>query len=253
MPAKTIAIIQPVYLPWLGYFEQIARTDRFVVYDDVQYTRQDWRNRNRIPGANGPIWLTVPVRRAPLGTPIREIEIDNRHRWVAKHLGSIEQTYRAAPHFEPCHGVLEDILRRGWTRLADLDLALIRALCAGFGIAPGVVLSSDIPSDPGFVGRFDRAAEDPAVARRNMRLVEICRQQGAGLFYVGARARDYIDTALFARFGIEVVFQDYRHPVYPQRRPGFQPHMAAIDLLMNTGPDARGILLSSPAPDFAIG
>lgn len=250
---RSISIIQPVYLPWLGYFEQIARTDHFVLYDDVQYTKQDWRNRNRIPGANGPIWLTVPVRKAPFGTPIHEIAIDNRHRWVAKHLKSVTATYARAPHYAVWFDRLRGVLDREWDRLADLDAALIALLCDGFGIDTPTSRSSRTPGDPGFVGQFDASADDPAITRRNMRLVELCRHHGAQVFYIGARAADYIDLPLFARFGIRVVFQDYRHPDYPQVTRDPQSHMAAIDLLMMAGPGARDILLSPPAPDLGGG
>jgi len=249
MCSKTIAIIQPVYLPWLGYFEQIARADHFVFYDDAQYTKQDWRNRNRIPGANGPVWLTVPVQKAPLGARINEIQIDNRHYWAKKQLRSVSFTYRRAPYFDRYFEMLEGILTQDWSLLADLDVALIQAICADMGITPEMSLSSQVPGDPGFITQVDASAADPVVARRNLRLVDLCRHHGADLFYVGARASDYIDTALFGQFGIKVVFQDYQHPSYPQPEP--QSHMAVIDLLMNTGPDARDILLSSPAPGFA--
>jgi len=250
---RSLSIIQPVYLPWLGYFEQIARTDVFVLYDEVQYTKQDWRNRNRIPGAQGPVWLTVPVRRAPLGTPIHAIRIDTRHRWAAKHLRSVTQAYGRAPYYDPWFARLRAVLEQGWDRLVDLDAALIRLICGGFGIDTPMVRSSEAPGDPAFAGQFDTAAADPGVARRNLRLVELCRRHGADLFYVGAKAADYIDRDLFARFGIRVVFQEYRHPAYPQPGRGMQTHMAAIDLLMMTGPGARDVLLSPPGPDFTEG
>ena len=96
-----IGILQPVFLPWLGYFEQMARVDHFVFLDDVQYTAQDWRNRNRIKTASGSIWLTVPVKGHPLGALIRGIEINQEQKWLRKHLLSIEQNYRNCPHFQP--------------------------------------------------------------------------------------------------------------------------------------------------------
>lgn len=251
--SKAIAIIQPVYLPWLGYFEQIAYADHFVFYDDVQFGRHNWRNRNQILSVNGPIWLTVPVKKPSFGALINEIEINNAQPWASKHLKSIRFNYQRAPYFEPCFSVLQEILQREWTSLSDLDATLTRALCGMMDITPSMSLSSDVPSDPDFVGQLDAHAADPTVAQRNMRVIEVCRHHGADQFYVGARAEDYIDPELFARFGITVWFQDYVHPVYPQQSPEPQSHMAVIDLLMNTGPDARRILLSSPAPAFADG
>lgn len=250
MSPKVIAIMQPVYMPWLGYFEQMAHAGHFVFYDDVQYTRQDWRNRNQILTPSGPIWLTVPVKKAPLGTAINRIEIDNKHYWVSKHLKSIALNYKRAPHFEGCFEMLRTILEQDWTRLADLDVALTQAICAELKIAPVMSRSSELPGDPRFTGQFDSTAADPVVARRNMRLVELCLHHGADIFYVGARARDYIDTDLFACFGLGVVFQNYVHPVYPQQSSLSQSHMSIIDLMMNVGPEARGILLSSPVPEF---
>lgn len=251
MSTRVIAVIQPVYLPWLGYFEQIAYADHFVFYDDVQYTRQDWRNRNRILGPSGPIWLTVPVKKATLNVAINKIEIDNTHYWVSKHLKSITFNYRRADYFDHCFEILRAILQQEWTLLADLDVALIRAICADLGIAPTMSLSSALPSDPEFVGQLDTIAADPVVARRNMRIIELCRHHRAEVFYVGARASDYIDTDLFERFGIRVVFQRYVHPVYPQQHAVAQSHMSVVDLLANVGPAARSVLLSSPPPALA--
>lgn len=248
----TLAIIQPVYLPWLGYFEQMAYVDHFVFYDDVQYTKQDWRNRNQIQGANGPIWLTVPVRRTALSTLINQVEINNTRPWASKHLKSIYYNYSKAPYFDGVFAMLEEIVAKDWRLLVDLDLALTQAIAEKLRIAPEMALSSSLPREPEFADQPVRGIADETVARRNMRIIEICRHFGADVFYVGARAADYIDIAHFARFGISVVFQDYTHPVYPQIAPVFHSHMSVIDLMMNTGPGARDVLLSPPPPAFAI-
>lgn len=251
MRPKVIAIMQPVYLPWLGYFEQMAYADHFVFYDDVHYSKQNWRNRNKILSPTGPIWLTVPVKRAPLATAISKIEIDNRHFWAAKHIRSITFNYRRAPYFDQYFPMLRDILKQDWQKIADLDIALIQAICNDLGIAPAMSRSSDLPTDPSFTDQPKASTNDPVATRRNMRIIELCLHHKAKLFYVGASARDYIDIEMFARFGISVAFQDYVHPVYPQQTQGMHTHMAAIDLLMNTGPSAREVLLSARPPGFA--
>lgn len=244
MRQKTIAIIQPVYLPWLGYFEQIERADHFVVYDDVQYTPQDWRNRNRILSVNGPIWLTVPVRKSGLSAKINEVEIDNTHYWASKHLKSITFNYERAPHYDRYYTMLRAILEQKWEKLVDLDLALIQAICDELQITTSVSLSSGAVTDLKLVNMPKESNVDPVILRRNLRLIDLCRHHEASVFYVGARARDYLDGDLFREFGIEPVFQSYDHPVYSQRTTQFHSHMSVIDLLMNTGPAAREIMFS---------
>jgi len=243
---KTIAILQPVYLPWLGYFEQMAYADHFVFYDEVQNTRQDWRNRNRILTKDGPFWLTVPVRKTGLATPINQVGIDNSKHWKKKHLRAIYYNYKDRAHFMPLYGAIEALLSNDWIKLCDLDVALIECLCEHLAIDTEISRASDVLKDPDL---YERAAKGTAECRnysRNWRLIEICRHHGASHFYEGAKGADFIDTDLFRRHGIEVVFQEYCHPVYPQRHPGFLSHLSVLDLIMNTGPRARDILLSSP-------
>lgn len=241
---ETIGILQPSYLPWLGYFEQLARADRFVFLDDVQYTRQDWRNRNRIKTASGPIWLTVPVKKHSLGAQIREIEVNYEHRWQRRHLLSIEQSYSKSRYFQPFFGELEQELSTRVSRLVDLDCRLIRLICRYLGIDTPTCRSSELPTNDGL-----RPVTGPgAVSDPNQRLIDICRYFGAARFYEGASGAAYIDVERFQRSGLEVVFQAYRHPSYPQAFGDFVSHLSAIDLIMNTGPDAPEILRSSPPP-----
>ncbi len=228
---RTIGILQPVYLPWLGYFEQMAYADHFVFLDDVQYTHQDWRNRNRIKTATGSIWLSVPIRRRSHRTPLCDIEINTEHGWQRRHLRSIEQSYSKCPHFQPLFDELADEIRQPPTRLVDLDCRLIGLLCKYLEIDTPTSFASQVPQAPG---------------DKNQRLIDLCRHHGAELFYEGARGRDYIDVERFHRAGIDVIFQSYRHPVYRQAFGEFLSHQSAIDLIMNTGPEAPAILRGSP-------
>src|SRR5262245_47797799 len=125
----TLAVLQPGYLPWLGFFDQMRRADVFVYYDDVQYDKHGWRNRNRIKSPAGPLWLTVPVRHAGLGKPkILDIEIEPSASWVRKHVGSLRQYYGHAPFVDRYLPALEALLQQPWTRLVDLDLAVAATL-----------------------------------------------------------------------------------------------------------------------------
>lgn len=233
---KIVAILQPVYLPWLGYFEQMAVADHFVFLDDVQYTRHDWRNRNRVKTATGPIWLTVPVRKHRRDSPIHDIEINNREDWRRRHLRSIEVNYSKCPYFQPLYSELERELSVSRSRLVDLDTSLISLLCRHLAITTPTSLASAI------------AKTAPSAGDPNRRILEICRHHEAEILYDGARAARFIDVERFRDAGIEVVFQDYRHPRYRQAFGEFLSHQAAIDLIMNTGPEAPAILRSSPLP-----
>lgn len=243
---KIIAILQPVYLPWLGYFEQIARADHFVFLDDVQYTRQDWRNRNRIKTATGSIWLTVPIRRRSLKTLIRDVEINAEQDWPRRHLRSIEQSYSKCPHFQPFFGDVTGELRQPPRLLADLDCRLIRLVCRYLEINTPTSFSSEVPRTPRPLCGASQASEIPD---RNQRLIDICEHLGAQGFYEGSKGRSYIDTDRFRRAGIEVVFQSFQHPSYRQAFGRFLPYQSAIDLIMNAGPEAPAIVRSSPLPE----
>jgi len=225
---RTCVVLQPGYLPWLGFFEQMAQADEFVLLDDVQYDKHGWRNRNRVKGPAGPVWLTVPVRAGGLDRPrICDVEIDaTQRRWAAKHLGTLRACYTGAPHFDRLYPQMEALLRHNWRLLVELDIALLALLCERLALRRPIHRSSTL----GVAG--DRCA----------RLVEICRGIGCDRYYSGGAARDYLDVALFERAGIEVAFQDYGHPQYPQRHGSFIPQLSIVDLLFNCGPASLGIL-----------
>lgn len=223
-----ISILQPGYIPWLGFFEQMHKCDIFVLYDDVQYDKHGWRNRNRIKTANGIQWLTVPVS-VSLSEPaiVREVRIDNSTNWRKKHLQSIRQNYSKAPFYRDHIGLFEEALTAEWELLVDLDIYIIEKLATMLGISTRMVRSSELD-----IPRGDKVE----------RLVDICRIFNADTFYEGAAGRDYIDTDLFARQGIGVEFQDYVHPVYQQLYGQFVPYLSIIDLLFNHGDESLSIL-----------
>ncbi|HEV8342733.1 MAG TPA: WbqC family protein [Candidatus Binatia bacterium] len=228
-----IVVLQPSYLPWLGYFDQMFKSDAFVVYDDVQYDKNGWRNRNRIKTPQGTQWLTVPVlikgRNFPLN---REIEINNSVSWRTKQLRSVVQNYRNAPFFNQYIGALEDILGRPWKLLVDLNMAFIYNLVEQLGLNARIYLASDLKIPK--VGKTER-------------LIEICRYFRADTFLEGDAGKNYMDEAFFSREGIRLEYHGYQHPVYQQLHGDFVPYMSVIDLLFNHGKDSLAILTHQKA------
>lgn len=217
------AVMQPTYLPWMGYFDLLDQADVFVLLDTVAFSRQSWQQRNRILAGGTVQWLTVPVRHA-LGTPIREIAVDTSRPWRRKHWGSLEQAYRRAPFWAEERGLLAPVYEREWRLLAELDVSLIRALAARLGIGTELVLASSLA---------------PAAGGREDALVDICRQVGAGTYLSPAGAAVYLASdARFAAHGIELRFHAYEHPVYAQPGTEFVSHLSVVDLLANVGPAA---------------
>ena len=224
---RTIGILQPGYLPWLGFFEQLYRCDVFVLYDDVQFEKGSWRNRNRIKTLAGPQWLTVPVLLKGRSFPaIKEVRIDNAVSWQKKHTLSISQNYRKAPFLARYEEGFFSKLGKSWDWLVDLDLELIQWFAQELGIKTPVLRSSEMGISGAGV----------------QRLIEIILSLGGTRFYEGSAGRNYIDANVFEREGISVMFQDYAHPVYPQLHGDFISHLSIIDLLFNCGPGSLNIL-----------
>jgi hypothetical protein len=223
-----IAILQPSYLPWLGYLDQIARSDAFVFYDDVQYDKNGWRNRNRIrvPGGEGWAWLTIPVQ-LPTSLPrILEVTSDPRAPWRRKHLAAIRSAYARAPHLDFLDRFFGQLFAGDETRLAEIAIESIRNLMQAFAVSTPLYRSSQLG-----VG-----------GDRNERLVNICRYFGASHYLSGSAARSYLDIALFERNGITVEWQDYLHPVYQQRYDPFISHLSSLDALLCAGAGAGAFL-----------
>lgn len=228
MADKTIGILQPGYLPWLGFFEQIYRSDVFVIYDDVQYDKEGWRNRNRIKTANGILWLTVPVHVKLSEMPlIKDVKIDNKENWRKKHLNSIKMSYAKSPFLKDYLSFFEDTYSRHWDYLIDIDMHFILNLMTFLGIKDKKIVFSSSLGIKG--GRIER-------------LIQICKKFNANKFYEGAAGRNYISEEDFLKHGIKVEYQDYKHPVYRQLYGNFVPYLSVIDLLFNHGKESLDIL-----------
>lgn len=226
----SVAIMQPTYLPWIGYFALIDRVDHFIFLDSVQFARRSWQQRNRIKSHQGEQMLTVPVlKRGRRDETIREVEIDPSARFALKHSRAIELAYRRAPFFTQYAPNLLSILNRPHRLLVDMNLDLIGWLMQAFHIETPCRRSSELQAD----------------GRRESLLVALCREVGADVYVSPPGAHDYIDqSTVFDDAGIAVHWHDYRHPTYPQLNGAFLPYMAAIDLLFNAGADSLAILRS---------
>ncbi|MBN1992344.1 MAG: WbqC family protein [Anaerolineae bacterium] len=219
----SLADIQPTFLPWRGYFDIIHKVDIFVFYDDAQYDRRSWRNRNRIKTPNGSQWITVPVlTKGKYFAPINEILIDNRQNWQHNHLKTIHHCYSKAPYFEQFFPLLVQVYEQPWERISDLDIYLTKMLADILGIRVQWVVSSDLK----------------LTSRSTDRLVDICLALGADRYLSGPSAQAYIEPEKFKQAGITLEYQIYNYPPYPQINGIFDPHISVIDLLFNCGPDA---------------
>jgi hypothetical protein len=219
-------ILQPSYIPWRGYFDQIRRADVFVFYDDVQYDARGWRNRNRVLSAGGPQWITIPVHHRDSQTerrPIHSIEICWETDWASRHLRTLEHCYRRAPHFCDVVDWLAPFYRRRDRFLADLTIELTCAIAERLGIQ---------------LTRFLRSSALRSEGHQTERLLSILRGLSATHYLTGPSARAYLDEGLLARHGIATEYMEYAYPDYPQLRPGFESHLSIVDLLVMTGPDA---------------
>lgn len=229
------AIHQPEHLPWLGFFDKVSRAQTLVLLDHVQFRKSYFQNRNRIRSNTGSVWLTVPVlTHGRLGQPLNKVEINNAGapRWREKYWGTLRQQYQRAPHWARYAALFEELYTREWRRLAELNETIIRHLLDALAIEVEIVKSSCLGA-PG---------------HRSELVLELCRRVGAKVYVSGISGRDYLDLPSFERAGIEVRFQDFRHPIYRQLHGPFLPGMSALDLLFNHGPDSRRILLDPRSP-----
>ncbi|PSK99473.1 WbqC-like protein [Murinocardiopsis flavida] len=229
-----VAMHQPHYLPWLGLIDKIDRSDLFVVLDHVQFERKGWQNRNYVASKNGPVLLTVPVVQRSHRERICDKQIDNSQTWREKHRRSItEHCYRGAPYFADFGPEILGIYDSEWPNLAELSLATTHSILRCFGITTPVVRASELGEFP---------------AQKSELLAQIAAKAGATVMLSGDGARGYVDKGVFDRYGIEVEWQDFRHPEYPQHSRAnreFLPRMAALDLLLNLGPESMPALRSA--------
>jgi len=218
---KKVAIVQSNYIPWKGYFDMIAAVDEFILFDDMQYTRRDWRNRNKIKTPRGIQWLTVPVRvKGRYHQTIRETEIRGAN-WAIDHWKALCSNYRRAANFDTVAKRLEPLyLSAEYSHLSKLNRALIEWVCDQLGIKTKISDCSECVAGDG----------------KTERLADLCAQAGAGEYLSGPAAKDYIDESVFARKGVKLTWFDYTgYPEYPQLWGAFEHGVSILDLLFNCG------------------
>lgn len=224
-----IAVLQPSFIPWLGYFDQIARTDAFVFLDDVQYTRRDWRNRNRIRTPSGWMWLTVPVQtRGKFDQSLLETRIDHSTDWRTKHLQALRHNYARAPYFDLVFPELENTYKKDSAMLVDFCLEMLAVINKMLGLQPVTHRSSELNIE----------------GQKADKILSICKALNADEYLTGDLARDYLDASEFGSQNISLKYQNYVHPEYRQHHPEFYSHLSVVDLLFNEGPDSLKILTS---------
>lgn len=221
---KKVAIVQSNYIPWKGYFDMIAAVDEFILFDDMQYTKRDWRNRNQIKTPQGTQWLTVPVKvKGKYLQTIRETEIDDLS-WAESHWRSMVLNYRRADHFGEIAKWLEPLYLGDQPRfLSQLNRKFLEAVCSYLAIDTHI-------SDSWDYGLAEGKTE---------RLASLCAQAGGGEYISGPAARDYLDVKVFEDMGIKLTWLDYEgYEPYPQQWGSFTHNVTILDLLFNCGRDA---------------
>jgi len=226
---KRVAIVQSSYIPWRGYFDLIGLVDEFVLFDDRQFTRRDWRNRNRIKSAQGTVWLTVPVKvKGRRFQRIDDTEVDG-DAWASRHWATLTHTYGSAPHFAEFNERFASAYARCAleTHLSQVNRIFISEICSLLGIRT----------------QLRTAAEFAGSGASTERLLEICRQAEATTYLSGPSARKYLDVARFDSAGIEVEWMDYTgYPEYPQLHGPFDGSVTVLDLIFNVGAAAPELM-----------
>jgi hypothetical protein len=218
-----IGIHQPNYLPYIGFFDKLRRSDVFVIYDDAQFIKGDFQQRNKIRIYHGWKWLTVPVNKKHI--PINQIKIRNDVEidgttWQEAHLKEIQTNYKKAPYYLGFEKEIRRIYEQEYEMLIDINMKLIEFLMKSFSIDTQIVYSSEF-------GFNSKSTE---------KIVDLVSAIGGDVYLSGPMGKNYLDLQLFEKENIQVVFQHFKHPIYHQQYDGFEPNMSAIDGLLNAGP-----------------
>lgn len=226
MHSKKVAILQSNYIPWKGYFDIIARADAFVIYDEVQYTKNDWRNRNLIKTANGLQWLTIPVRQKTISQKIHETEIVN-NSWSRKHFNALQANYGKSPYFNTYKDEIKQIYDESDVYLSEINRKFIVLINKFLDITTDIIDSRTL----GLEGN------------RQEKLIDACQKLSAKTYISGPAAKDYIEDSLFEKNNLDILWMDYSgYKIYHQLHGDFEHSVSVLDLLFNEGPYARDYL-----------
>ncbi|MFH2137128.1 MAG: WbqC family protein [Candidatus Omnitrophota bacterium] len=226
-----VSVHQPQYLPWLGYFDKISKSDCFVFLDTVQYKIREFQNRNKIRIKDGCIWLSVPVMsKGHYKQNIDEVCIDNDADWAIEHKKSLMVWYGKSAYFKKYFPFFEDVYSKKWDKLIDLNIYIIKYILEQLKINTPLYLESEL-------GSTKKSTE---------RIIEICQKLEADIYLSGSGGKDYMDEGLFSQTGISLQYQQFNHPCYQQQfistAHPFHPYMSIIDLLFNEGPRSINII-----------
>jgi hypothetical protein len=229
-----IAVHQPQYLPWLGYFDKMAHCDAFVFLDSVQYKHREFQNRNRIRTPEGWMWLTVPVStHGAREQLISDTKINNTFPWQRKHLHAIKNNYERSQYFSKHFPFFLDLYSKRWETLIELNVHIINYIAGQLKIKTEIMFESDIKT----------------TTKASARILEICKKLNAETYVSGIGGKNYLKEDIFKQENIIVDYKDFKHPTYTQLymrdKNNFEPYMSAIDLLFNHGEKSREILFST--------
>ena len=227
---KIITIHQPGYLPWLGFFHKLLISDVYVAFDDVQYEKNSYNNRNKIKISQGECWLTVPIitKGKSKETLINNAQIDNKQNWAKKHLKTIQANYSKSNFYKDYFWFFEETYNKNWEVLSDLNMHILKWLLKELKIDVEVVLSSELKDKK---------------SKKDKLVLEICKVLDTNIYVSGTLGKDYLNIDDFKKEEIDVYFQEYKHPIYSQLWGDFIPNMSIIDLLFNHGKESKKIIM----------
>lgn len=219
-----ISINQPAYMPWMGYFNRIANADLHVVLDHVQFEKNSFTNRNKIKTKDGLLWLTVPLKTKGLfgDLSINNIKIANDN-WKNKHIKNLEYSYLKSPFYKNYEYFLKDFYKNDFVKLVDILYPMNSWLLEELEIKTPIIYSSNLNLS----------------SSKSDLVLDICKFFDAKSYLSGPLGRDYLDIESFQKNKIEILYDDYVHPVYNQFNGAFESHLGILDLLFNCGPESN--------------
>lgn len=216
--SKIVVIHQPDFIPYLGFFHRLLDTNLFIILDDVQFLRRGWHHRDIIKTKDGQKWITLGIKKTSQDTKINEIYL-NDTEWKKQHLSIIEQNYKKASYFKEIFPFIENLYKQDYEKMIDINLASIKILLELFDINIDIHFSSSYKID----------------TKSNQLLSDLLKKVGATHYLSGIGARDYFNPIPFEKANIKVIWQEFKHPIYPQLHGEFIPYLSSIDLLFNCG------------------
>lgn len=234
-----ISIHQPNFIPYLGYFEKVALSDKFVLLDNVQYCKGDWHNRNQIKTSDGKCSIVLPTS-VHLGDKINEVKISNEYNSRALW-NKIQLNYNRSEYFDLYKSKIKSILESNYDDLVNINIEFIKFVLNVLEIDTELITSSSLNIDT------DKYKSTKLI-------LEICNKLGAESYLSGACGANYLNLSEVDEQGVELIFQKYKHPIYKQlfMKNGFIPYLSILDLLFNEGPKSKDVLITSTINDYKV-